>query len=281
MQICHSDVDTFRKSVGSTRSARYQNDNCRRLFSFRDGDNPDVLILYISAHFTGVTGRSSSCRLWMFQISTMASLLASSPVSLAQIARSREARFACPNRRACSQATLWPTLRPKFMNFWSFLTRPGDKHDENISNCSSTPKRSWPKLTILPWVSRCFNFSLDKTPNLMVFSEMSFWNEIFLCSITTEMFTVAESLACVQALHLGDIVKSTRTNGTGEEMRERGKGERSAARFARPNRRACSQATESQVILSRKRRDRKLQETSQRFCETLVGHTFFKVDEMS
>ena len=26
------------------------------------------------------------------------------------------------------------------MNFWSFLTRPGDKHDEKISNCSSTPK---------------------------------------------------------------------------------------------------------------------------------------------
>ena len=27
---------------------------------------------------------------------------------------------------------LWPTLRQKFMNFWSFLTRPGDNHDENI-----------------------------------------------------------------------------------------------------------------------------------------------------
>ena len=169
---------------------------------------------------------------------------------------SQESQDDCPHVDfECFKLALWPTLRPKFMNFWSFLTRPGDKHDENISNCSPTPKRSWPKLTILPWVSRCFNFSLDKTPNLMVFSEMSFWNEIFLCSIKTEMFTVAESLACVQALHLGDIVKSTRTNGTGEEMRERGKGERSAARFARPNRRACSQATESQVILSRKRRE--------------------------
>ena len=68
MQICHSDVDTFRKSVGSTRSARYQNDNCRRLFPFRDRDNPDVLILYISAHFTRATGRLSSCGLWMFQL---------------------------------------------------------------------------------------------------------------------------------------------------------------------------------------------------------------------
>ena len=26
------------------------------------------------------------------------------------------------------------------MNLWSFLTRPGDKHDEKISNGSSTPK---------------------------------------------------------------------------------------------------------------------------------------------
>ena len=43
MQICHSDVDTFRKSVGSTRKRRYQNDNCRRSFPFRG-----VLILYIS-----------------------------------------------------------------------------------------------------------------------------------------------------------------------------------------------------------------------------------------
>ena len=42
-------------------SARYQNDNCRRSFSFRD-----VLI------FRGVRGRLSSCGLWMFQIRTMA-----------------------------------------------------------------------------------------------------------------------------------------------------------------------------------------------------------------
>ena len=28
------------------------------------------------------------------------------------------------------------------MNFWTFLTRPGDiiKHDEEISNCSSAPQ---------------------------------------------------------------------------------------------------------------------------------------------
>ena len=51
----------------------------------------------------------------------------------------------------------------------------------------------WSKLTILPWVSRFFNFSHDNTPTLMVFREISFWNEMFLCSLTTEMFTVAVS----------------------------------------------------------------------------------------
>ena len=30
MQICHSHVDTFRKSVGLNETAWYQNDNCRR-----------------------------------------------------------------------------------------------------------------------------------------------------------------------------------------------------------------------------------------------------------
>ena len=39
---------------------------------------------------------------------------------------------------------------------------------------------------ILPWVSRFFNSSHNKTPNLMVFSEISFWNEMFLCSIKTD-----------------------------------------------------------------------------------------------
>ena len=48
----------------------------------------------------------------------------------------------------------------------SFLTRPGDKHDEKISNCSSTPK--------LVQAHDFFNFSHDKTPNVMVFSEISF-----------------------------------------------------------------------------------------------------------
>ena len=42
-------------------------------------------------------------------------------------------------------------------------------------------------------------------------------------------------VACEQALHLGDIVKSTRARGTRERSR--------AGRFARSNRRACSQAS--------------------------------------
>ena len=147
MQICHSDVDTFGKSVGSIR---------KRPISKRQ-------LLYIVpvlrcadfVHFTGLTGRLSSCGLFKLE--------------------------------------LRPTLRQKFMNFWSFLTRPGNKHDaKKINNCPSTPKRSWSKLTILPWFSRCFNFSHDKTPNLMIFSELSFWNEMFLCSIKTEMFTESQ-----------------------------------------------------------------------------------------
>ena len=125
---------------------------------------------------------------------------------------------------------LWPTLRQKFINFWNFLTPLGVKHDEKISNCSSTPKRSWSNLTILPWVSRCFNFSVDKTPNLMVFSEMSFWNEMFLCSIKNG------NVYCCW-------IVSDSPHGNAE--------------------------------------NRKLQETSRRFCETIVGHRFFKGEEMS
>ena len=148
----------------------------------------NVLILYT---FTGVTGPPSSWWLWLFQISAVANFEAEASL------RSFEA-------------------------FW-----PGDKHDEKISNCSSTPKLvqtldSVASLTILP-------HSHDRsTSNLMVFSEISFWNEMFLYSIKTEMFTVAESW----------------------------------------------------FILLINAGNRKLQETSRRFCETLVGHMFFKCDEM-
>ena len=66
----------------------------------------------------------------------------------------------------------------------------------------------------------------------------------------------SERLACDQALHLGDIVKSTRARGTREETRlrapapsrlRRSLARSRAARFARPNRRACSQASERRV----------------------------------
>ena len=53
------------------------------------------------------------------------------------------------------------------------------------------------------------------------------------------------ALACKQALHLGSIVKSRRTKGTREKTRKLA-GAASllarAARFSRPNMRACSQA---------------------------------------
>ena len=64
-----------------------------------------------------------------------------------------------------------------------------------------------------------------------------------------------EQIACEQALHLWDIVKSRRARGTREETRKRGRGRdlfsaprgfalARAACFALPNRRACSQAQE-------------------------------------
>ena len=56
-----------------------------------------------------------------------------------------------------------------------------------------------------------------------------------------------QQVACEQALHLGDIVKSTRargdaTAGAGPSRFRRSLARSRAARFARPNRRACSQA---------------------------------------
>ena len=74
----------------------------------------------------------------------------------------------------CLKLALWPTLRQEFMNFWSFLTRPGDKHDKKISNCIALRLPSW-----------------SKPPNLMVCSEI-FRNAMFICPIKTEISTVAE-----------------------------------------------------------------------------------------
>ena len=58
---------------------------------------------------------------------------------------------------------------------WTFqITEVYELLKLSISTCSS----------ILPWDSRFFffYFSHDKTPNLMVFREILFWNEMFLCS---------------------------------------------------------------------------------------------------
>ena len=79
---------------------------------------------------------------------------------------------------------LWPTLRQESMNFWSFLTRPGDKHDKKISNCIALRLPSWSNLMILT----IFQIFPRQTslPISWFCSEISFWNEMFLCSIKTE-----------------------------------------------------------------------------------------------
>ena len=95
MQICHWDVDTFRKSVVSTRKRPISKRHyCRRLFPFRDRD---VLILYISEESQDCLHVDFEC----FQISTMA------------------------------------IFEREVYELLNVLTRPGDKHDEKISNCSS------------------------------------------------------------------------------------------------------------------------------------------------
>ena len=76
------------------------------------------------------------------------------------------------------QISTMANFKQNFLDFWSFITRPRDNDEAG------------------PHVVQAhdfFNFSHDNTPTLMVFREISFWNEMFLCSLTTEMFTVAVS----------------------------------------------------------------------------------------
>ena len=78
------------------------------------------------------------------------------------------------------------------------------------------------------------------------------------CTTSSARDFAAVFLACEQALYLAGIVKSGRARGTREETRRQGRGRERplgpsrlrhslvrspAARFARPNRRACSQVT--------------------------------------
>ena len=99
--------------------------------------------------------------------------------------------------------------------------------------------------------------SAEGTKNLMTFSS---WTKNFLLSLKIinchfilafntwfeKVLIDIKFLACEQALHLGDIVKSTRARTTREETRlsrlRRSLARSREARFARPNRRACSQA---------------------------------------
>ena len=118
----------------------------------------DIMILYLSQD-----DKLSSCGLRMLQISTLANL----------------------------ETNVYELLLKLFDS-------SGDKHDEKISNCSSTTRQAGTS-------SRFCHESHDKTPNLMVFSEISFWNKMFLCSIKTGMFTVAESRfsSCLSTPRIG------------------------------------------------------------------------------
>ena len=67
------------------------------------------------------------------------------------------------------------------MNFWSFLTRLGDKHDEQISSCFSTPQagqssRFCRDFAVSLTIFSIFSRPHYKTPNLTVFWEISLWN---------------------------------------------------------------------------------------------------------
>ena len=61
-------------------------------------------------------------------------------------------------------------------------------------------------------------------------------------------------LACEQALHLGDIVKSTRARGMREETPFMASPLARAARFAHPNMGACSQAKMMLAVLKREKK---------------------------
>ena len=113
----------------------------------------------------------------------------------------------------CFKLALWPTLRQKFMNYWSFLTRLS----------------SWSKLAILSWVARFFNFSHGKTPNLRFLVNIILQWNVYLFSKNGNAY-------CCWI-----VIDSPHVNAG----------------------------------------NRKLQETSRRFYETLGNHMFFKYDKMS
>ena len=91
---------------------------------------------------------------------------------------------------------LWPTLRQKFMKFSSFwLVQSINMTKRSTIYCSSNPKLVQAPAHHSAMSLKIFLlFSRHATPNLMVFSEISFWNEMFLCSIKTEMFTPCNTL---------------------------------------------------------------------------------------
>ena len=150
-------IDTVRNYSSPYESARHQNYNCRRSIvavpKSRSAERalcPELLVLWL---ILSVFQRTISCLHVDFECFKLALM------------------------------TNFCNLRQAFMNFWSFLTRPGDKHDEGISSCSWTPRESHNFLTFLT-TRLPISWFLGK-----YHSEM----KCFFGWIKTEMFTDAES----------------------------------------------------------------------------------------
>ena len=122
MQMHHSGVDKFIISrlctkapdIKTTTVVDCSRSAIKKSWACIVSKASHVMILNISQDdkFSSVI-----CRLWMFEISAM--------------------------------ANFWDRILWTFESIWSFLTRPGDKHDKKISNCIALRLPSRSKLTIL------------------------------------------------------------------------------------------------------------------------------------
>ena len=93
------------------------------------------------------------------------------------------------------QISTMANFETEFMHFWSFLTRPGDKHDEGISKCTSTPLQAGPSSRFSRFCRESHDFLTFLTTRLPIswilkkhHSEMKH----FFGWIKAEMFTVFE-----------------------------------------------------------------------------------------
>ena len=81
------------------------------------------------------------------------------------------------------QISTMANFETEFMHFWSFLTRPGDKHDEGISKCTLTPLQAGPSSRFSRFCRESHNFLTFLTTRLpisWILKKTSFWNETFL-----------------------------------------------------------------------------------------------------